>query len=248
MGERVYAEGNTQAQLYALGVIQSLDDVDLDYTVFIHIHQPRIYHVDMWETSVHSLMLFGVYANKQATTALADNAPFGPSDKSCRWCPVAGTCTALAQKSLETISAEFDDLDTAIEAPTLKDPALLTSEQVAKVLPMLPLIEKWCKVIAENALEEIQHGKDVPGYKVVAGRSTRGWTAQGKTEIRLLLGAESLTEPKLVSPAQAEKILKKDKIKLDDEWVAKKEGKPTLAKETDKRPALSITADGFESI
>jgi hypothetical protein len=243
-GEKVFAEGNTQAQLYALGIFQEYGDINFRKIV-IHIHQPRLDHVDQWEVPVNELTKFGLYVKEQAKLCLTDDAPFNPSDKACRWCPAASKCKALTQHTLEAVSKEFDDLDGDLN---LKDTTLLSNEEISNLLPKLPMIEKWCKTIAEGAIEELHQGNSVPGYKLVEGRSNRNWTKEGEKAIVNMLDEEAYVERKLLSPAQAEKVLKKEKLHLCEDWVFKKPGKMTLAKESDKRPALLNVKDQFDHL
>ena len=199
---------------------------------------------------MRQLLEFGDYAKERAELCTKPDAPFGPTEKGCRWCPLSAKCSALAEHNLKVISNEFDTLETCLteEGMTLKNHELLSPRQIADLLPKLTLIEKWCKQVAEGALEDIMSGGKIPGYKVVEGRSNRAWSSEGEDAIANALGDKAYGEPKLVTPAQAEKLLKKDKLKLQDEWIFKKPGKPTLAPEADKRPPIGSTADEFDEV
>ena len=56
--------------------------------------------------------------------------------------------------------------------------------------------------------------------------------------IKLGLGEKDFIEQKLISPAQAEKVLKKSKLALPDELVVAVSSGTTLAPESDPRPAV----------
>lgn len=250
-GEKVFAKDNTQAQLYALGVIQtSVDNPDLYRKIHIHIVQPRIQHFDVWKINMRQLLEFGGYAKERAELCFREDAPFGPTDKGCRWCPLAPKCSALAEHNLKVISDEFDTLEICLNEEDLrfKDKELLSPQQIANLIPKLTLIEKWCKQVAEGALEDLLNGYEVPGYKAVEGRSNRSWTKLGEEQVVEKLGDAAYQPAKVLSPAQAEKVLKKDKLKLEADWVFKKPGKPTLAVEADKRPPIASTADEFDEV
>jgi hypothetical protein len=60
------------------------------------------------------------------------------------------------------------------------------------------------------------------------------------------LEPDTLYTKKLISPAQAEKVLKKDKTILS-ELISKSEGKPTLVQSCDKRIALN-NANVFDKL
>ena len=63
-----------------------------------------------------------------------------------------------------------------------------------------------------------------------------------------MVGEQSAFTKKLISPAQAEKLLgKKDKAKIAD-IVAKPRGAATLAKESDRRPAINPVDADFDAL
>ena len=79
------------------------------------------------------------------------------------------------------------------------------------------------------------------------GRSTRRWYDDETAEFRLreIIGVEKSVTTKVISPTQAQKILgakRKDEIA---EMIVKPAGKPTLVPDSDKRLAISVTADDF---
>ena len=96
--------------------------------------------------------------------------------------------------------------------------------------------------MVELALEQ---GIEVPGCKLVAKRATRKWKSAEDASIAL---SEYLTEDELysrdlVSPAQAEKLLKTLKITLPEELVEKVSSGHTLALEDDPRPPVQTDAN-----
>jgi hypothetical protein len=85
---------------------------------------------------------------------------------------------------------------------------------------------------------------------LVEGRSIRKWSDEDQAGERLadLVGEQSAFTKKLISPAQAEKLLgKKDKALIED-IVAKPRGAATLAKENDPRPAINPVGADFDAI
>lgn len=86
----------------------------------------------------------------------------------------------------------------------------------------------------------LNRGQSFDGYKLVEGRSTRSWISEDEAAKVLSekLSADELFTQKLISPAQAEKLLKTQKSLLDG-LVNKSEGKPTLVPSCDKRIALN---------
>ena len=91
------------------------------------------------------------------------------------------------------------------------------------------------------AFELLEQGLDVPGYKLVPKRALRKWTDEGKAKTALLalgLNEPDVTETKLLSPAQAEKVLKKHKLALPEDVVVAVSSGSTIAPESDPRPAV----------
>jgi hypothetical protein len=85
---------------------------------------------------------------------------------------------------------------------------------------------------------------------LVEGRSLRRWSDEKLAAHRLLelARAEDIYTRKLISPAQAEKLLgKKDKAAIED-FIEKPRGSPTLARENDPRPSITATINDFEQL
>ncbi len=66
------------------------------------------------------------------------------------------------------------------------------------------MMADWIKSVEATALQELEQGRDIPGYKLVTGRSIRKWRDEAQAEQSLrhthLKVAEIFTQ-KLVSPA-----------------------------------------------
>jgi hypothetical protein len=86
----------------------------------------------------------------------------------------------------------------------------------------------------------LEEGQPVPGFKLVQKRANRQWVNDDEAQAalaRLGLDDTELTVTKLVSPAQAEKALKKRKLALPGELAVAVSSGTTLAPESDPRPA-----------
>jgi hypothetical protein len=191
----------------------------------------------------------------------------------CRttFCDARATCPKLAQKVEEDVGAEFEDLDEikhiVEEAVPSADAAILGTKMAA-----VDLIEDWCKAVRAEVERRLLAGTPVPGYKLVKGRKgSRQWGSESAVEAlmkSMRLKREDMYDFKLISPTSAEKLAPKyDKdgnLKLGQEatvighkqWLKLKEeirqadGSPSVAPESDKRPALVITpvADDFDVV
>ena len=154
----------------------------------------------------------------------------------------------MAEHNLKTAAEGFE----AIEVPiTVKDVSHLSNTEVATLLPQLNIFTNWIKAVEAYALHELEQGREVPGYKLVTGRSIRKWRNEADAEKALraskLKVAEIFTK-KLISPTQAEKALGKSN-RILQEQVIKPEGRPALAPLKDKRPALEVSpTEGFSQV
>ncbi len=87
-------------------------------------------------------------------------------------------------------------------------------------------------------------GGEIPGWKLVEGRSNRRWIDEGKAiEAMKAAGIEEdkTYTKKVITITAAEKIAGKDGKKLLSKAIIKPEGKPVLAPESDKRKAIAKT-------
>ena len=96
-------------------------------------------------------------------------------------------------------------------------------------------------MMTKLAQERLEKNMPVPGYKLVSKRATRQWADESKADAALAqLGIPESERRKieLISPAQAEKVLKKSKLALPDDLVIAVSSGSTLAPASDPRPAV----------
>ena len=245
-GVQVYAENNSQAMLYALGTLEDYGMVyDID-TVIVTIVQPRLDHIDEWEISVTDLLAWAETVRDKAKICLTDDAPRVPGEKQCQFCKVKARCPEQKQMVETTMLAMFDEIEPAkiCNADQLSDAELLRAMQNKK------LIEGWLSSVEKHITERLQDGTGFKGYKLVEGRSLRQWASEDDAQKLLSESGyddQKLYTKKFVSVAQAEKLIGKKNRELITDLVIKPSGKPTLAPESDKRPALNITKDDFDA-
>tara|TARA_R110000803_G_scaffold116981_1_gene185533 strand:+ start:4586 stop:5683 length:1098 start_codon:yes stop_codon:yes gene_type:complete len=233
-GVQVEAFENTQAQLYALGLLNELSFLDEIEEFVIHIVMPRKVTPDPWRISVKDLNLFAAYATEKAELAMTDSAPRVPGDKQCQWCKAKGDCPQLASFIQETICAEFDDLDTLTET-TLSD------YQKKCILDNQKLIENFLQAVHDSVFNLLDGGGVFEGYKMVEGRSIRKWTDEAEDYLISQLKDKAYNK-KLIGIGDAEKLLGKGEVK---DYLIKPAGKPTLVLDADKRPSIT---EGFEEL
>jgi hypothetical protein len=241
-GIEVSAIDNTQGMLYAIGVMNDYGYIYDIETVVIHIIQPRKWNFSQWEIPVSDLMLWANWAKERAELSLTKDAPFNPSEKSCQWCKAKGDCSVLAKFSHDLITADFDDLDGA----ELTNPDKLTNDQLSSILSHKKLITDWLGAVESSIISKFERGESLPGFKMVAGRSTRKWNSDAEVILTHELKDKAFNK-KLIGIGEAEKLLTKKKL-AELDITDKPEGKPTLVPEADKRVALSQTIDDFDDL
>lgn len=231
-GVEVSAQDNPQMQLYALGALFDYCQLYDIETVRMTIVQPRIKREpDTWETTAGELMLWAEETVKPA----ADLAAKGEGDFAagdwCRFCAIRGTCRRRAEACLE------------LDGFGRKLPPELTDEEVGRALTLGKDIKTWLADIEKYALGACLDGKEIPGYKAVAGRSVRAWTDQEAAfDAARAAGIpdEMLWERSPVTLATLEKIMgKKPFAETLADFIITPPGKPTLAPDADKRPAIT---------
>lgn len=240
-GLRVEAENNTQGLLYALGSYNEFELTHKFDKVVITIVQPRLDHIDEWEISTADLLKWGEWASQRAEMCLEPSADRVAGEKQCQWCKAQATCPEQKAYAEKIVMVDFDDVSEAKPVNTLTD------EQLRAALEGKKLIVSWLDAVEKLATERLASGEGFPGFKLVAGRSLRQWQSEesAAAELEARLGEDAYNR-KLLSPAQAEKALGKAKAKELADLIVKGEGKPTLVPESDKRPAVNVTADDFD--
>jgi len=243
-GDRVEAENNTQLLLYSIGVMNKLDMmVDIKRFV-LRIIMPRLDHVTEWEVSYDDMLKYAEWFHERYKATLDPEAPLIPGEKQCKWCSIgrAGECSAQNALTVAVVGGELEEVE-AIERGqmTIANVESLNLDQVSKVIEYKGLIEKFVKACEARAIDAYMQGDDIPGFKVVSGKSNRVWSNPDKVR-ELLKGMrikqESYLNLSLLSPAQIEKNVGSRQLKKLDPYIVKPEGKPTLVPLSDKREPL----------
>jgi hypothetical protein len=127
---------------------------------------------------------------------------------------------------------------------------------IGAAMSKVALIESWCKAVRAETERQLLAGHTVPGWKLVQGRrGARSWTAEEDAEALLKkfrLKNQQMYDMKLIGPTKAEKLLASNsrRWKRVEALIQQAEGRPSVAPESDKRPALDVapTADGMDVI
>ena len=236
-GVAVDAVDNSQMKLYALGALNEFGFAYDVAKVEMHIFQPRLNNVTMDSLTAEELLVWGEKEVKPtAAKAAKGKGNYNPGEH-CRFCPHAGRCRSLTKVCTEYV--ETHGMRVAVP--------VMASWEVAEVLKMEPLVTLWLKRVKDQALTAMLSGDQVPGYKVVAGRGSRVWTDELQVAETLKAAGysqEDITKTELLSVAAMEKALgKKKAAELLEELIEKRTGSPTIAPESDKRPAYDPVAE-----
>lgn len=239
-GVAVSAEDNPQEKLYGLG---ALNDYGFAYDiekVRLHIYQPRINNVSVDELSAADLLAWGEQIKPVAELAAKGKGKYN-AGAWCKFCPHAGRCRTLSKVCSEYVETHGLRVKLPVLAP----------HEVAEVLAMEPLVSLWLKRVRDQALTSMLNGEQVPGYKVVEGKQgNRKWSDELQV-LAALEGAgysrDAITETKLLSPAAMDKAIgKKKAAELLAELIDRSPGAPTIAPESDKRPAYDRVAEAVK--
>ena len=259
-GVEVSAEENPQMLLYALGALKMFAPVfgDSIKKVSMGICQPRITDDESEDgMTVEELREWGESIKPRAKEAYDGPGTFCPGEH-CRFCKGRAQCRARADQN--TAFEDFKDCAIAGKAaPELQAlspetraviglPPMLSDAEIGELLVRAEGLVQWYKDLCEYATQNILNGKEIPGWKVVAGKSNRAFkdveTAFSKV-IEAGYDEALLYERKPITLTGVESLLGKAKFEtLLKDCVHKPLGKPTLVPLSDKRePYSTATAD-----
>ena len=256
---------NEQLISYALGHLAGYNlPINGTYPiqrVILTVIQPKLAlkglpAISSWELSVESLLSrIGELVVKAAATDAPD-APLVPGEKQCRFCRAKGGCSAVSQSTLQAVGM-FKSID-IVQSAAVAEPTELSNDKIREIIQAAPLLRQLLEATEAEALRRMQMGQTIAGLKVVNGRGSRVWAfEESEMEAKLKklgIPAGALYVTKLVSPAQAEKLTwakrdgtqmqvsDKQKLQMSKELVVKLAGKPTVAAESDPRPAVVMDA------
>lgn len=258
-GERVDAFQNTQALLYAYGFFREYDEWYNFQTIVLRIIQPRLDHFDTWEITRDELLRWAERLKERAYAAWCTDAKRTPGLKQCRWCRVKPDCMAHTVFVESLCDGVFDDLDvTTDDMQRVSDEmevgmfqirpkpvGTMSTEQKAAILPYRKMVERWFAEIADDLEQRAINGEEVPGYKVVEGRSDRQIISEDKAVAHLTemgVSRDKLFVTKMVGITAIEDAIRaagyrrKDIPELLNPIVRKPKGAPTMVPVSDKRP------------
>lgn len=260
-GVKVEAEENEQLMLYALGALDLVEPLGYEpQRIRMVIHQPRLQHLSEWSCSIGELLAFAARAKAAARQAMLCvdlcvdiDKDLIPGDKQCRFCKAKATCSALADSVQASVGADFETLtcfDPGMTEAAMQKHEAKAGPVLAQAMAAVDLIEMWCKAIRAEIERRLIAGMPVKGWKLVQGRKgSRAWSSAAEAEATLKamrIKHDEMYDYSVISPTSAEKLAKADIIGKR-QWpklqalITQSDGKPSVAPESDKRPALVAT-------
>lgn len=236
-GVMVYAQNNTQARIYAIGAINFLqkEGFPIPRKIVTHIVQPGINNYGIEEVSLQELK--DLRQEVIATINMVKNGEgqYAPSEEACRWCPHKIDCPKLNELATQAAFNDFED-NTSL------------SEKMKLVAPL----KLFIKEVEEQSLKTLNDGKELPGFKLIRGRGSRGWKSEEQIEKALTVAKVEpelyLAPKKILTVAQMEKAFKKNKVEFDlSEFIEKKEGAPKIDIAESPRKELNKTEEAKEA-
>lgn len=265
-GHVVEAVGNPQLRTYALGAMLANTDLKVE-KVRVTIVQPRAPHKDgrirSDEFHVADLLEWTMdlmAAMQRSAQAAADREKIGQTvskaewetthlkaGSHCKFCKAEGFCPALKQKALDVVGVWFDDFD---QPRISNSPDAMSPETLAETLDMLDMIGDWANAVRAYAQSLAEGGTPVPGYQLVDKFGNRAWTVDEEQVVGALTLAgvtdDRIYNRKLITPAQAEKVLgAKNKKALDGMVERPHRGVTLVSAAKTTKPVAGSAADRF---
>jgi hypothetical protein len=227
-GVMVEVEENPQLMFYAAAAMRTpeaqwaFDGVTEIECVIV---QPP--EIRRWVTTPERIAKFELELVQAVKQAEKPDAKLTVGDH-CRWCAAKPICPKMTGAVDRALKVQLDNLD----AP-----------KISAYLKNADMLEDWIKDLRALALQMLESGAKLPEYKLVAKRAIRSWSDEEKAKVALFaygLTESEVMETSVVSPAKAEKALKKRKIGLPEDLVVAISSGNTLASVDDPRPEVML--------
>lgn len=225
-GVAVPAEENPQLMFYAAAAMRTPKGqwaFEGATEVELIIVQPPV--IKRWTTTIERIKQFERELVAAVKEAQRPDARLATGDH-CRWCAAKPICPQMNGAVDRALKQQLINLDV---------------DTLGRALQNADLLEEWIKDLRALAFGMLEKNVAVPGYKLVDKQARRKWTNEGEAKKALLsLGLKEsvVVETSIMSPAQAEKALKKRFSELPIGLIKSESSGTTLAPEDDPRPAV----------
>jgi Protein of unknown function (DUF2800) len=260
----VEVEDNEQMKNYAVGLLHEHPDC---VGVRVHLIQPNAQHEDgairpPVEYTADEIRLFEIVLKDAAEATTPSNAPRRAGEW-CTYCPANTRCPEFDALAFNEAGADFAEDPYTLPVPdplpdtdgfgrkTEEEDHAEYRANLARKARWIPLLDSWTKNLRANIMAELINKQDVPGWKLVRGRSNRAYIMDEDSTVQYMIANDIPFEyiyakPKLKSPAQIEKLaipgMNKAAIKaIVAPLVHKPEGKLAIALLNDAREAVEAS-------
>jgi hypothetical protein len=227
-GVMVEVEENPQLMFYAAAAMRTPEAqwaFDGATEIEMVIVQPP--EVRRWVTTPERIAEFELQLVQAVKQAEKPDAKLAVGDH-CRWCAAKPICPKMTGAVDRALKVQID---------------ALPAEQISTYLKNADMLESWITDLRALAMQMLESGAKLPEYKLVAKRAIRSWTDEEKAKVALFaygLTESEVMETSVVSPAKAEKALKKRKLGLPEDLVVAISSGNTLASADDPRPEVML--------
>ena len=222
-GIAVDAEENEQLMYYAAAAMRTPEVAwvfEGATSIECVIIQPPV--IRRWTTTPARIKAFEKDLKRAVKVASLPDAKLNPGSH-CKFCPAKPTCPAMTGAVDRALKVKLDAIDDTMLGTYANNAVLL---------------QGWIDDLNALVQTKIEKGYKIPGWKLVAKRGTRKWVDEKLAPDALRsLGIDPM-KLALVSPAQAEKLLKAKKQNLPEGLTVSVSSGDTLAAESDPRPAV----------
>lgn len=263
-GTPVSARGNEQLGTYLVAVLRT-EEWDAKQGTIV-VYQPRNSEVsenpfDQWKVEhiqIRTLEKQLVKFEKEAMKILRLHAEGKETDVVevvgdwCRFCPRKAICKTFARTNSVDGLLMLDDAEPLeqLDVPVvlvkkrgrtpikIPDPKEIPDEQISIILKQADSIREFLKAVEVYAAARFFSAKKLPGWKLVAGRSSRKWLDDETLVFKKLrkLGVKEPFNMKLKGITEIEQEIGKGMV---DELTIHSTPKPKLAPVDDPRPAIT---------
>lgn len=228
-GVAVDAEENEQLMFYAAAAMRTPETqwvFEGVKEIECVIVQPPV--IKRWVTTPKRIRTFELAMKRSVKASQEPDAPLAAGSH-CRWCAAKPVCPVMTGAVDRALKIQVESLDASFIGQYLKNADVL---------------EGWISDLRAVAFKMLEQGVKVPEWKLVNKKGVRKWVATEDEVLEQIsaLGVDkdALIKKELISPAQAEKLLKPLKQKLPDDMVTSVSSGTTLAPESDPRPEVML--------
>lgn len=235
MGNKVFAKENHQMLSYGVGTLETFDGLLGDFEKFVlKVYQPRLGHIDEWETTRAKVAEHGQKMRIAAENNLSvmrwmvagktiGSQWYKPSEKTCQWCKAKAQCKKLEESVMREMLDEFEDLDAPLNLEAahatlaVSGTVMPAGERLGQAFANLELIETWCKAVRAECDRQVLQGMTIIGVDglplkaIESKKGNRTWINAEIAEGMLVgaIGDKAYKPREILTPSAADKILNK---------------------------------------